>query len=353
MADIEIDNHYAPNWLTFFNEDGDLLGDVRLQVECHICDKYLAIIEPPDDEHEAYCIFPCGHAFGHECASRWIDNNPTCPTCRRSLQFRGCSHRVSIEPLQPVDGFNIHRDLPLILNRDEELPEMCSRCDRRSALRAEAHEEAREFTYPYRTILRNHASSVARSGCHYGGPSSCRYCRDLGDFGRAPLMPLDASHSGNSSDASYSGNSSDASYSGDYSDASYSGDYSDDYSDASYSSDSSDAAHRSREHYSDAYYAYYSNEPSDAVHPSREQLQWAVTEYVIQRLREEGYGSEERWRTFWTSSQPIRNGRLPSLDAETQQAAERVIRDAILYIEDRNQPPRRRHRRNHSNSRRH
>ncbi|CAJ2511293.1 Uu.00g069180.m01.CDS01 [Anthostomella pinea] len=123
MAENSLVDHYTPNWLDYFSPDGDLLGDVLLQVDCQICDKKLAIIQPPDDENEAYTVLPCGHAFGYNCIQLWLEggNNPTCPSCRKSLEHRDCGHLFSPQSFEPVDGFNVHQDLPPVLGPDQEI----------------------------------------------------------------------------------------------------------------------------------------------------------------------------------------------------------------------------------------
>ncbi|KAH8157343.1 hypothetical protein CIB48_g10903 [Xylaria polymorpha] len=58
-----ITDNYTPNWLPYLSRKGDLFA--QFDVECGICNKRLAISAPPDEENvEAFCIFPCGHAFG-------------------------------------------------------------------------------------------------------------------------------------------------------------------------------------------------------------------------------------------------------------------------------------------------
>ncbi|KAI1132452.1 hypothetical protein F5Y10DRAFT_293546 [Nemania abortiva] len=111
---------YAPNWLPYFAEDGQLLPDVTLSVECGICKSGLAITQAADDEHETFTILPCGHVFGHACILEWFgqqdrSRRATCPQCRKSMMHVNCGHRVEVRQLSGGTGFNVHRDLQGLL----------------------------------------------------------------------------------------------------------------------------------------------------------------------------------------------------------------------------------------------
>ncbi|KAI0019771.1 hypothetical protein F4780DRAFT_404536 [Xylariomycetidae sp. FL0641] len=131
MSQNRIDDIYAPNWLPFFSPEGNLVEGVSLHVDCQICGvKELAIVQPPDDDHEEYVVLPCGHAFGFACVNLWLNGpngHPSCPACRKPVRH-GCSHGV-LRALKPADGFNIHREIPDIAGAAESLPRQCARCD--------------------------------------------------------------------------------------------------------------------------------------------------------------------------------------------------------------------------------
>ncbi|KAI0485489.1 hypothetical protein F4859DRAFT_528471 [Xylaria cf. heliscus] len=125
-----ITDNYAPNWLPYLSEDGDTY--VHFDVPCPICSKRLAISEPPDGEDvEVYCIFPCGHAFGHECATTWLSQsaNETCPSCRRVLVHGGCGHTVVPLVLKLSDNVNLHKIISNTVVGAEEMPVDCRLCE--------------------------------------------------------------------------------------------------------------------------------------------------------------------------------------------------------------------------------
>ncbi|KAI0484126.1 hypothetical protein GGR56DRAFT_668716 [Xylariaceae sp. FL0804] len=82
MSVLQLDDHYAPNWLQHFSENGDLVGGVRLQVECAICGTELAVLSPADEEHERY--FRGEYDLSHLSPPQ-VNNRHT--TARRSSMF--------------------------------------------------------------------------------------------------------------------------------------------------------------------------------------------------------------------------------------------------------------------------
>ena len=44
--------------------------------------------ETPLLRENKYCyVTPCKHVFHKECLSKWFDNKPECPVCRKSLPY--------------------------------------------------------------------------------------------------------------------------------------------------------------------------------------------------------------------------------------------------------------------------
>ncbi|KAI3328038.1 hypothetical protein HD806DRAFT_484814 [Xylariaceae sp. AK1471] len=128
-------DNFAPNWLPYFSPEGQALPIVEFNVECGICEKKLAITQPADDSSsssvEAFAILPCGHSFGHECVRIWLSSessNGSCPSCRRSLQFRECGHDLVPRRLQFRPGFDLKKAIEECIVGESELPERCSDC---------------------------------------------------------------------------------------------------------------------------------------------------------------------------------------------------------------------------------
>ncbi|KAI1108768.1 hypothetical protein F5Y14DRAFT_458950 [Nemania sp. NC0429] len=128
-AENTVSDHYALNWLPFISPEGKVLSDlVNLEVDCAICSKRLAITEPADEakEIEDFTILPCSHAFCYPCASTWIQRSArsNCPSCRKDLWHRVCTHRIAPRKLQ----FNSGNLAELIKEIVCEVPERCEYC---------------------------------------------------------------------------------------------------------------------------------------------------------------------------------------------------------------------------------
>ncbi|CAJ2505578.1 Uu.00g129720.m01.CDS01 [Anthostomella pinea] len=112
----ELQDHYAPIWLPYFDKDGRLVEGVSMRVQCHICWKVLAILHPAvlagdrmevdgetnedegdeDEGEEACVVLLCGHAFGLTCIKAWFAKapEPNCPSCRKSMMHALCRHPI-------------------------------------------------------------------------------------------------------------------------------------------------------------------------------------------------------------------------------------------------------------------
>ncbi|TGJ78249.1 hypothetical protein E0Z10_g10517 [Xylaria hypoxylon] len=123
-----LDDIYSPNWVPYFNPEGNLHPDVTLSVECGICRTELAITKQPDDDHESFAMLPCGHVFGYQCIIEWFSRKPSCPVCRKNFRYHGCGHLISLRDIQGGSRFNIRRDLPEAMNPGEQLPDLCFNC---------------------------------------------------------------------------------------------------------------------------------------------------------------------------------------------------------------------------------
>jgi hypothetical protein len=104
--------------------------DEQPSYRCTICHE---VIGQPrlDGVVETAVMLPCGHIFGSQCISRWVENASThqdCPNCRRRMVYSQCGHHV--RPLE------IERNPKPV--RDGEMPAKCGAC------RASGNEEAGE-----------------------------------------------------------------------------------------------------------------------------------------------------------------------------------------------------------------
>ncbi|KAE9374201.1 hypothetical protein N431DRAFT_336926 [Stipitochalara longipes BDJ] len=66
-------------------------------------------------------MIPCGHIFGSQCISRWLENASThqdCPNCRRRMVYSECEHNV-----RPVQIEWNPRPV-----RDADMPGKCGIC---------------------------------------------------------------------------------------------------------------------------------------------------------------------------------------------------------------------------------
>jgi hypothetical protein len=62
----------------------------KLHSECSICflNSEIPLCLPPNPQeqgHKACKIASCGHWFGYSCLLTWLENNNTCPMCRKEL----------------------------------------------------------------------------------------------------------------------------------------------------------------------------------------------------------------------------------------------------------------------------
>ncbi|KAH9895528.1 hypothetical protein F4778DRAFT_783887 [Xylariomycetidae sp. FL2044] len=130
MSEDNVTDNYVPNWLPYFSPEGDLVGDVCFNVDCSICGDVLAIMQPPDEGCQTYCILPCGHAFGYTCTTEWMDSkdDPSGPSCRKSLVHAHCGHKYELKELQLRDDGNVHEDAAHILGPDEQIDIRCDAC---------------------------------------------------------------------------------------------------------------------------------------------------------------------------------------------------------------------------------
>ncbi|KAF2748622.1 hypothetical protein M011DRAFT_457358 [Sporormia fimetaria CBS 119925] len=56
-----------------------------LKDDCPICREPYRSSTSNLPDNETAVMAPCGHVFGGRCISLWLEDNPTCPTCRREL----------------------------------------------------------------------------------------------------------------------------------------------------------------------------------------------------------------------------------------------------------------------------
>ncbi|KAI0541711.1 hypothetical protein GGR58DRAFT_510768 [Xylaria digitata] len=154
-VDNSISDNFAPNWLPFFSPEGDILPDISFNVECGICRNQLAISEPPDGENtEGFTVLPCGHAFGHECVSNWLQStgSPNCPSCRYELWHGECEHAIIPQLIQLEDGKNMRQAISDCIG--EEIPPNCDECQsggggRRRSSRGGDNDNEGEFDEGY------------------------------------------------------------------------------------------------------------------------------------------------------------------------------------------------------------
>jgi len=107
--------------------------------ECTICQEKLGkkrMAGPAEDRY----ILPCGHVFGSECITTWLQTssfNKDCPICRRSMLYRGCGHAVLplLAPAQTKTTLNLENYQPQAIP-EAEMPEKCPVC-RQDKLEAE------------------------------------------------------------------------------------------------------------------------------------------------------------------------------------------------------------------------
>ncbi|KAI0103172.1 hypothetical protein GGR51DRAFT_573357 [Nemania sp. FL0031] len=150
-----IEDAYAPNWRPYFTEQGRLISDVNLAVDCGICGNKLAITQPDNDDNETFAVLPCGHVFGYRCISQWLhrSQSPTCPTCRRSLQHLICGHKIRPRQILGTE-FNIHRDLEVVIEDGEDLPGRCASCQAELDRRRNAPHQPSELEQQFVRMIR-------------------------------------------------------------------------------------------------------------------------------------------------------------------------------------------------------
>ncbi|KAI0395956.1 hypothetical protein F5Y17DRAFT_160796 [Xylariaceae sp. FL0594] len=200
--------NYAPNWLPFYSpdDDGCIMQDLHVDAECAICHDRLAVTRPArspspspnnyasssesaspplnpttpspppqdpiesesgegekgegeqesrrgDSEAEAFCVLPCGHAFGHACMDQWLrirlhttsdgDTTTTCPSCRASLRHERCGHVVRLRRLEYGRVSNMRQAIEECIYEDQ-LPGVCKDCaEGRSFVDDDFYEEDR------------------------------------------------------------------------------------------------------------------------------------------------------------------------------------------------------------------
>ncbi|CZR59028.1 uncharacterized protein PAC_08920 [Phialocephala subalpina] len=89
---------------------------------CTICNDPLSTtpINNNTTEVETPTILPCGHIFGSNCITRWLNNSThqNCPICRRRMTYRSCHHVVKPLPVEVNPK----------LVREQDMPEKCLLC---------------------------------------------------------------------------------------------------------------------------------------------------------------------------------------------------------------------------------
>jgi hypothetical protein len=128
-----LSENFAPNWLPRISSTSDVPSDLTFDVECQICIKKLAIIEPLNDEDvETYTILPCGHVFSYKCAKIWLNSsqNANCPYCRKLSYHSSCRHVVTLRffQFQPKNGGNLQEAISECVAGDDGLPPKCGHC---------------------------------------------------------------------------------------------------------------------------------------------------------------------------------------------------------------------------------
>ncbi|KAK6197132.1 hypothetical protein LQW54_010927 [Pestalotiopsis sp. IQ-011] len=191
-----IDGNLITNVLTHFNKYGDLAGDVVCKVECTICTTELAILQPPDEDHNTWTVMEsCGHMFCYECIVAWIDSKsrPDCPVCRTSLSHLYCLHKYKPQEITLINGFNIHEDVPKVVG---ELPHRCPDCmsgvaTRRISLSSASDDGVDDAYAPFVATGRMSLSSISDDGVGdvynfsvstFGSPLGSDSDSDLGDL---------------------------------------------------------------------------------------------------------------------------------------------------------------------------
>ncbi|KAI1348212.1 hypothetical protein F5Y01DRAFT_317940 [Xylaria sp. FL0043] len=92
-------------------------ASIKVHLNCEIChDKLVKLpswirgdVSYTDENSEALCVLPCGHFFGAECISTWVEQQlednivPLCPKCRFRLVHPDCECPIRLTKVPTLE----------------------------------------------------------------------------------------------------------------------------------------------------------------------------------------------------------------------------------------------------------